>query len=94
MHHMAAAALSAPELVIQESDAKSLAIAIAEVSKHYPMTIDPKTMAWVNLVSAAGMIYGPRFYFINQRKKEEGKKNKAPSHGDASVSILHGLGNA
>lgn len=54
-----------------------LADAAGEVSKHYPMTIDPKTLAWVNLATAAGMVYGPRVYLINSRKKKEAADRKA-----------------
>lgn len=85
MHHMLAAATSTPELMLDEKEGKAMADAIAEVSKHYPMTIDPKTLAWINLASCATMIYGPRAYLIRQRKAQE--KNAHKNSGD-NVSIF------
>jgi hypothetical protein len=45
------------------------------------MTIDPKTLAWVNLATCAGMIYGPRVFLYNKRVKDERKKDKPDNTG-------------
>lgn len=76
MHAMMAAGLQAPEMAIEADEAKMLAEAVAEVQRHYPMVIDPRVMAWVNLVSAAGMVYGPRVYMIRKRKIAEAEMAK------------------
>lgn len=71
--------------------------AIAEVAKHYPMTIDPKTMAWINLASCAGMIYGPRAYMIANRKREEAKEKKRANAGPNNIAqfgSFDGMGSA
>lgn len=91
---MAAAALNAPELALESDDAKAMSVAIAEVAKHYPMTIDPKTMAWINLASCAGMIYGPRIYLMNARKKEEAKAKKTRQAEANPLAVISGMGNA
>lgn len=70
-HHILAAALQTPELALQKAEAKGLADALAEVSSHYPMAIDPKTMAWVNLATCVGITYGPRVYMIRKRMEAD-----------------------
>lgn len=71
---MAAAFTRVDELALEKDESKMLADAIGEVAKHYPMTIDPKTLAWVNLATCAGMIYGPRVFLYNKRVSNERKK--------------------
>jgi hypothetical protein len=68
---MGAAFLKTPELELEPDEAKQLAAAIAEVQKHYPMTISPEAMAWTNLGMACAMVYGPRLYLVRNRQKEE-----------------------
>lgn len=80
MHQIMAAAIKTPELVLDEKEAKAMADAIAEVARYYPMTIDPKTLAWINLASCSAMIYGPRIYLISARKKEEAKERENEAH--------------
>lgn len=69
IHNMAAAFLSSPELVLDPAEAKAMSDGIMEVSRHYPMTVDPKTMAWVNLAIVCGGVYGPRFMVIRSRAR-------------------------
>ncbi len=79
--HMIAGAAFAPELSINESEARLYAEAINEVSAHYNNYIDPKLMAWVNLVMCAGGIYAPRIMAIKIRLETEaanGDPTKAP----------------
>jgi len=70
-HGMAAAALKAPELALEKDEAHALAEAAAAVASYYPTTIDPKTLAWINLGTAAVVCYGPRMYMIAARVREE-----------------------
>lgn len=71
VHAMLAVSISAPEIAIDKDEAKAMSDAIAEVAKHYPMQIDPKTLAWANLASCAAIVYGPRAYSIRVRRREE-----------------------
>lgn len=74
---MAAIAFQSPELAINDTEAKALAAAVAGVAEHYPVAVDPKAMAWINLVMAAGYIYGPRFISARTRiKKAAAEKRK------------------
>lgn len=66
---MGAAFFALPELELEKREAKALAEAIADVSKHYNIPgIDPKMAAVVSLVIVAGQIYVPRGITIVNRK--------------------------
>lgn len=82
MHGIMAAAVRVPELALSDEEGKALAAAVAEVSRHYPMTIDPKTLAWFNLAGCAATIYGPRIYLARARISEEKRQKKAAPSGD------------
>lgn len=69
-----ATAFATPELALDEPEAKQLAGAITEVSRHYAINVDEKTMAWGQLFIAIGMIYGTRLIAVRTRKKTEAKK--------------------
>lgn len=89
MHTMMAAATSSPELVLDKDEASAITAAIAGVAEQYPMTIDPKALAWANLVMAATMVYGPRVYLIRERKnKERRAEEKKPPISD-NLSVLY-----
>lgn len=60
-HAMLAAIVSAPNIAIDESEAETLAKAIANVSRHYDVpTMAQQTVDWIMLIQAGGAIYGPR----------------------------------
>jgi hypothetical protein len=79
IHEMAAAAMHTPELRLESDEANGMAKAIAEVAKHYPTKVDPKTLAWVNLIMAVSVVYFPRIYLIRERHKSEKAENVAKS---------------
>lgn len=59
---MAAAALSQPLLVIEESEARAVAKGIANVARHYDVgRLSAQTMDWVNLCMTLITVYGTRF---------------------------------
>lgn len=77
VHAMGAMILSTPELALEQSEAKSLANAISQVSSFYSYgIISPKTMAWINLAMVTGGLYGTRIVAIRNRVKEESKQKK------------------
>lgn len=79
-HQMLAAFTRVEELALEKDESKLLADAVAEVALHYPMTIDPKVLAWSNLAMCAGMVYGPRVFLYNTRKSKERQKERPTNH--------------
>jgi hypothetical protein len=96
LHEMVAGFTGAQELRLDESEAKSIADAAADVASHYSVTADPKTMAWVNLAAAVGMVYGPRFGAIKLRRASEKRNKSAPQRvaptapAQETGSVVHG----
>jgi len=62
------------ELEIDQTEGKSLAIALANVLAEFDIQPDPKVQAIVGLVVAGASIYGPRMYLYNERMKAEKAK--------------------
>ena len=71
IHIGIATATKTPEMALDDDEAKNLAAATATVLQEFDIRPDPKIEAVVALVTAAGMIYGPRVYLITDRKKKE-----------------------
>lgn len=70
VHAFLATALKQPVMVISMDEAKLLAEASVDVMKFYNLPIDPKMLAWFNLVGAAGFIYAPRVFKIMASPKK------------------------
>lgn len=70
-HQMLAAVTKTPEFAIEESEAKQLATAAANVARHYDMGATQKTLDWSNLIQCLALIYGSRIYAVRVRKKQE-----------------------
>ena len=68
---MAASAFNAGEFAIDQKDAKAIAEAIVDVAEQYPVTIDPKAMAWGKLGLVLVSVYGGRALIYRTRKKAE-----------------------
>lgn len=79
IHGAAAAILATPELALSPQESEPLASAIIEVEKLYPTTVDPRIVAWGNLMMVAAMIYAPRLMAIRMRQNAERQKRPAPS---------------
>lgn len=92
VHVMAAAFLKCPEFELDEQESKKLASSIREVSKFYPITLDPKRLALIELGTMAAMIYGTRGVAIYKRltaepKKETPRKEPTPISKTASAPL-------
>lgn len=81
LHTMAAAAMSAPELKLDNDDAKLLGDATAEVLKFYKVKMTAKQEAYAVLIEAAGQVYPPMFVslYIRKMAEREQRKKTAPS---------------
>lgn len=69
MHAMLAVGMQTPELALTEPESKAVAASIAEVQRHYPNAMDPKTLAWINLAMVLGGVYVPRGIVIARKRK-------------------------
>lgn len=76
LHVGLAAATKTPEMVLEDSEAENLAKATATVLTEFDIRPDPKVEAVIGLVTAAGLIYGPRIYLITERKKLEAEERR------------------
>jgi hypothetical protein len=71
VHAVMATLINEPMVMLdEESEAKPLADAIAEVLTFYDLAIDPKHAALLNLAFVAGAIYVPKIILIKMAKKD------------------------
>lgn len=61
--------------IIDDKESQALAVAIADVMAQYNIVVNPKVVAWVNLMSVCTAIYGPRA-FISYSKHMDRKKRE------------------
>lgn len=87
IHTAAAAVFKTPELVLADQEAEALAKALVEIERLYPAQIDPRVLAWVNLVGTAGMIYGTRIFAIQARYASEREAKRNAEQGGEIVTF-------
>lgn len=95
-HAILAAGLKVPEIALSKTEAETLAKATADVAKHYPTSISPKTIAWCNLATCVGLTYGPRVYMVRSRLDKEKRERKGapeptPAANEAAAFIPPGF---
>lgn len=73
VHFAAAKFLEAPELQLSDGEAEAYAIAVKKVNDQYDSQFNAKTLAWIQLLTVTGGIYGTRIYAIQARRREEAK---------------------
>jgi len=60
--------LRAPELVLEDDEAKPLAQAISDVAQFYELPdMTEKAVAWIALAVTVGRVYAPKALLIRQR---------------------------
>ena len=75
-----AVALKTPEIALSEDEQKTLAKAVAEVNKHYPLpVVSDKQMAIAMLVITCISIYGGKLRQIKARKSAGEQPSNAPA---------------
>ena len=67
IHSMGAFFLGIEELELDDQEAKKMGEAVTELGNVYGKSISPKTMAWANLASVCGMVYGSRLIAYRHR---------------------------
>lgn len=78
-----------PALMLTETEARALAEATVNVSRHYPQfQAAQKTIDWVNLGTILVLTYGTRMVAASKRKKEE-RAAQGQNQNGADVVTLH-----
>jgi hypothetical protein len=85
-HFAVASFLDTPELELNQVQAKQYADSLKEVMRHYQTTIDPKKLAWVQLIFTMGGIYGPMIPAMRNRKEKDAKRLPAPVTATSKVA--------
>jgi hypothetical protein len=91
MHAMASAAFHVPELELDEKEAKQLADAANNVASHYAVDLDPKTLAWINLLWALSMVYGTRGVAFVSRKRSEARTTPPDETANGATDGMEAL---
>jgi hypothetical protein len=89
IHLMGAEICRVPEMELDKEEATKLADAIADVSKYYITSFDPKKVAWVHLAVIAGGVYGTRIFAYRNRigaQKSLGPQAVKPSPKSTPVN--------
>jgi len=63
---------NAPELHITEAEAAEIGDALKELSRHYPLGMSEKKIAWINFSFAVGGVFSPKIVAIYRRPKRPG----------------------
>jgi hypothetical protein len=79
--------LKAPGLMLTETEARQMAEATANVSRHYNVQATQKTLDWTNLATVLVLTYGTRIMAASKRKKDEAVAAAAAQ--DATVMPFH-----
>jgi len=79
--HLAISAIAkTPELALDQAEARELAKAAVAVQAHYETVIDPKILAWGQLIVVMGGVYGPRAFAIKMRLDNEKSAKRVKSN--------------
>ena len=93
-HMMLASLVKAQEFALDDGEAKALALATINVSRHYGTTISAKSMDWANLIMVVGTVYGTRLMTIKMRRNAERQARRAaqqeakPTHTTVDVNAV------
>jgi hypothetical protein len=79
-----------PELEVSAEENKRIATALQNVAQYYPVYIDPKTQAWLGLVTVVAQVYGTRAIAIAITSKKAEKKEETPQP-QASHEVAPGV---
>jgi hypothetical protein len=86
MHAICASLTKAPELLLEQSEAKILAENIANVAQYYPdRVLTEKQTAWIGLGSALAAVYGTRYFAFIARRQKERVSRAAPAETSLNV---------
>lgn len=77
IHMMVASATGYLDLAIDEAEGNTLAEALANVAELHKFKMDAKTSAYLGLIYAIGIVYGPRAISIIKQKRNNDAQSTA-----------------
>jgi hypothetical protein len=80
IHALLSASLKIPELSLDPKEGAHLAAALANLQRYYPVHVTEKALAWGNVFSALGLVYGTRFAAMRVRIASERKNSNSASN--------------
>ncbi len=69
-----------------------MADACMNVMRHYNISASQKAIDWGNLLLTMGLVYGNKFYAVNERRKAEKAAKKAASNAVTGPFMGEGHG--
>jgi hypothetical protein len=84
---MLALILKSPAMAITDDEAKRLALALKNLAQFYSITPNPQVMAWIQLLTVAASIYGPKLMILaaQQRAAKAAASNPVKAAGGTPV---------
>lgn len=77
-----------PELEIEPSEAARMAEALKGVADQYDVKPTEKSLAWINLATAASMVYGTRIFAFRMRMAAEKAERAGPRGQTQSRPVI------
>jgi len=89
IHLTLAAVAATPELALSQDEARAIAAAASNVSRHYDMRTSQKVMDWGMLGVTVAGVYGPRVaIMVNKRRAAE--QRQPPAGNGAAMPAATG----
>lgn len=88
IHQMLAGFTHLPELEIEPSEAARMAEALKGVADQYDVKPTEKSLAWINLATAASMVYGTRIFAFRMRMAAEKAERAGPRGQTQSRPVI------
>jgi hypothetical protein len=85
VHQIAAKMTGLQVIAIDKDEAQILANGIAAVAREYDLALDGKTGAFIQLLGAAALVYGPRVVIIQQMKQQARRQQGTTIDGEAQA---------
>lgn len=87
---MAAAFFKTPELMLDQTEARAIGEAVADVGSYYDTKISGEALAWINLATVLGMAYGTRAMVILHKRRSASSTKTAPSPAAPEKTAVDG----
>ena len=83
-----------PEMAVSAEENQRVAKAVQNLAQYYPVYVDPKTQAWLGLITVLGQVYGTRAVAVAltpkpKKKAEPTATNNGQPNGSTPAPIFH-----